>query len=100
MKRLYQLIITACNNIQNNAGRMHRFNPISFACNHLVGKDHTHLHRIIVGIPVIVLGVAISKYGIGLSGPIHIMLDGIGYLVHGIGAIPFIEIVDKWSRRD
>jgi hypothetical protein len=100
MKKLYRLLMAAMAAISASTVRLQHFNPISLCCNHLVGKNHTHSHRMVVGTGIILLGVLISKSGIGLSGPIHLALDGIGYLVHGVGAIPYLEIIEKWSRKD
>lgn len=61
-------------------------------CNHLIGKNHSSGHRMIAGVFVMGIGVAIAKSG----GEVHMFLihyvtDMVGYLVHGIGCLPFVE---------
>jgi len=60
--------------------------------NHLIGNQHTQGHRMFIGAIVIIIGVVISKGSahIGLS-VMHYFGDAVGYLVHGIGTIPYIE---------
>lgn len=61
-------------------------------CNHLIGHDHSKGHRMVAGVVVMGIGVAIAKSG----GEIHLFMihyvaDMVGYLVHGIGCLPFVE---------
>lgn len=89
--------MTTTNNINNNAARhVQRFNPITILCDHLVGKNHTHGHRMMVGVAVIIVGVFVAKTGAGTPAVVHILTDAIGYGVHGIGLVPFVEIFEKW----
>jgi hypothetical protein len=68
-------------------------------CNHLMGEEHTDFHRCTVGTCFIIIGVAISKVGIFFSMQvIQGGLDGIGYLIHAAGTVPFIELVTKNAK--
>lgn len=58
-------------------------------CNHVMGKNHSINHRVVVGIIFIYSGVLIA--GFFQSGILHIIFDGVGYCVHGIGSIPLVE---------
>jgi hypothetical protein len=63
-------------------------------CNHLIDEKHSHSHRMIVGVLIMVIGVSVSKIPVTIT-MIHFFLDGIGYAIHGIGLIPFIETLSK-----
>lgn len=64
--------------------------------NQLVGEHHTRFHRCLVGAVIMFVGVAIAKsahdfevmrFGHYLS----YLVDLVGYAVHGIGAVPYVE---------
>lgn len=60
--------------------------------NHLVGENHTMRHRKITGVFIIMVGVIVAKSGNLISiHIIHYLCDAVGYLIHGIGTIPFVE---------
>ena len=71
---------------------MKTLNVARHLCDHVVGKKHSHAHRMVAGSIVMACGVLIAKIHVEamLAG---LMVDGLGYLVHGIGAIPFVEAV-------
>lgn len=57
-----------------------------------VGKEHKQSHRMVAGITIMTVGVAIAKASDFLHiHEAHFMLDMVGYAVHGLGATPFIE---------
>lgn len=64
---------------------------------HLIGPNHTPIHRKVVGVLIMVFGGSL----IGIIGEIghsvmaHILGDVIGNGVHGIGLIPFIKDVER-----
>lgn len=59
---------------------------------HVVGTHHTLGHRMLCGIVIMVFGVGTAKASVLVhSMPLHMGLDLVGYLIHAIGAIPFIE---------
>lgn len=61
-------------------------------CNHLFGEKHSHIHRMSAGMVVMTCGVLISKSAGDVHYVIvHLLADGIGYMIHGIGAVPYIE---------
>jgi hypothetical protein len=68
--------------------------PASFICEHLFGKNHTHGHRIIVGVVIMLVGVTISKGAMMFEGIIvHYLMDAVGYGIHGIGLAPTLEYI-------
>lgn len=61
---------------------------------HLCGEKHSVVHRRVVGVVIIVLGVVVAKSG-GEGIILHIVFDAFGYALHGIGLIPFVEAIEK-----
>lgn len=60
-------------------------------CNHVLGEKHTIVHRKVAGFFTMVGGVVLS---IGVSEYAHsfeIIGHLVGYALHGIGLMPFIE---------
>ncbi len=69
-----------------------RLNVVRPVCDSLVGKHHTVRHRMITGVIIMVIGVAIAKV-VGHS-PYAMLAgigDGVGYALHGLGLMPFAE---------
>lgn len=61
-------------------------------CIHLIGKNHTLHHRMGAGVILMTIGVMISKSAAGISVYlVSFVGDMIGYLIHGIGTLPFGE---------
>lgn len=81
---------------------MVHIDPVKIVCNHLIGDNHTKTHKLTIGAFIMIIGVTISKSIIflGEGSFIIIIVDGIGYLIHGIGAVPYVEIVLKLSRNE
>lgn len=74
--------------------RIHKINLMYVICDHLVGEDHSSLHRKIAGVVVMATGVIIAKSGHFIPFECgEYICDGVGYLVHGIGAVPFVESI-------
>jgi len=67
-------------------------------CNNLLSKNHKQYHRMFVGAIIIGFGVMIAK--IEILPIIHTFCEAIGYLIHGIGSIPFIESLSKLVHDD
>lgn len=70
-----------------------------YVCHHLVGEDHPKSHRMIVGAIVMTTGVVIVK----LMSPIHflqlhIIGDILGYGIHALGSVPFIDHIIENSK--
>lgn len=59
--------------------------------NHLVGENHSLGHRMIIGAVIIFGGVAIAAVGHGEQWLFAYLIDGTGYLIHAMGAVPYIE---------
>lgn len=59
-------------------------------CVHLIGEEHSVHHRMGVGVITMAIGVVIAK---STSGIYFVQFAGelLGYLIHGIGSIPFVE---------
>jgi hypothetical protein len=75
-----------------NVNIIKRLNLIRMACDHIASDSFTPKHHMAIGAVVMVVGVAVSKG----AGAIHyiaieFMGDIVGYLIHGIGCVPFIE---------
>ena len=63
-------------------------------CTHLMGKEHTILHRICVGAVFMALGTIIGNIHLGVPHG-DLITSGTGGLVHAIGATPVIEALSK-----
>lgn len=68
-------------------------------CNHLIEEKHSHCHRMVVGAIIMVIGVSISKIAVSIT-VLHFFLDGVGYAIHGIGLIPFIDTLSKRGEEE
>lgn len=66
-------------------------------CEHLFGEEHTHKHRMVFGVVFMVIGVGVSKCFVQIQ-VLHLVCDGIGYALHGMGTLPFIEQLQKMLR--
>jgi hypothetical protein len=69
------------------------FNIPKVICNHLVGKNHSKLHRHIVGIIFIALGVVIAD--LFERGIAHSITECLGGIVQGVGTIPLLEKITE-----
>ena len=84
---------------------LRKINSMHFLCDHLFGEEHTHRHRMMVGAGVMFCGVAIASAGAECHYfGVHFLSETIGYLVHGIGAVPYAEsmvaLVAAWNNSD
>ncbi len=57
---------------------------------HILGENHHPFHRISIGVIIMIIGVSIAKIHSPIT-IVTILIDGTGYTLHGIGAIPIIE---------
>lgn len=63
-------------------------------CNHLLGENHSATHRYTIGIVIMSTEVGLTKAAFLVDiGFIHAIADLIGYGIHGVGALPFVEKV-------
>lgn len=73
-----------------------KVNVSKVICNHLIGKEHSHGHRILVGVVITILGLVIGETFGSVSLFPHIILlsiKGIGGIVQGVGAVPIVEFL-------
>ena len=71
---------------------LNKINAARVISDHLVGKHHTERRRMVVGVVIMSVGVGIS--GAGAEVGVHavkFVAEAIGYLIHGIGCVPFID---------
>lgn len=59
-------------------------------CNHLLGKQHTIVHRMLVGVAIMCVGVAFVELTASIH-VVHYVTNIAGYGIHAVGATPFIE---------
>jgi|SRR5882724_13168565 len=62
------------------------------ASNHLIGKHHTYLHRVGVGLVIMQAGGAI----VDLAASVHwfgvgLLIKSVGWAIHGAGVAPLAE---------
>lgn len=63
-------------------------------CTHMLGKEHSTAHHMIVGAVVMCAGVLIAKTtGHHPNEIIAFFGDAVGYGVHGLGLTPFVEAI-------
>lgn len=60
-------------------------------CHWCLGHDHHISHRMIVGLMVMAVGVIIAKAGHHYPGFIAHASDLIGFFIHALGAVPYLE---------
>ncbi len=71
-----------------------RCNVVTPLASLVFGRDHQTAHRLLAGTLVMAIGVIIAKYvGHAPNTIVAHLGDGLGYGLHGIGLIPFIESV-------
>lgn len=69
-----------------------RADPTRHICNNLVGKEHPFAHRATVGILIMIAGVLVAHIVVEAE-MLKLMLDTIGYAMHGAGLTPFVELI-------
>jgi len=81
------------------ANRFGFLNVPHYVCTHLLGEHHSEGHRMVVGVLVMIFGVTVSKaFATSPSLILHYGADTLGYAIHGIGAIPFVERVSALGK--
>lgn len=69
-----------------------KLNIVRTICTNLVGKHHSFHHRAIVGVCVMLTGVVVAKsVGHHEVQIVALLGDTLGYGLHGVGLIPFVE---------
>jgi hypothetical protein len=81
-------------NKQTGANRFHPDVPKTVR-EHLMGKNYSNRHKFIFGTLIMTFGIGIVKASLFVDSFIlHFLADGIGYLLHGVGAIPVIKSIE------
>lgn len=70
-----------------------KFNPIRFIATHLIGKNHTIHHRIVIGSLIICLAYLLVSY-VEIKA-IHYAVEGFSEIMKGCGAMPFLELIEN-----
>lgn len=70
-----------------------RVNVIRPICSVVLGKNHSILHRMVAGFLMAAVGVFVAKHG--ASWVNEYLADGVGYGLHGVGLVPFIEYLSE-----
>lgn len=64
--------------------------------NHVVGENHTQVHRRIFGLAIMFIGVGMAHVSAHISSIIiSICGDLVGYSLHGTGLIPFLHDLEN-----
>jgi len=66
------------------------FNVPYHICDHFLGESHSFGHRIFVGSIFVFLGTCIAQIHVGIW-ICDILYEGGGFVVHAVGAVPFVE---------
>lgn len=66
---------------------------------HLLGQNHSPRHKFIFGSLIMFFGISIVKGSYVIDSTIiHFFADGVGYLLHGIGAIPIVKAIEEGGK--
>jgi hypothetical protein len=72
-----------------------KLNLSKWIASHLIGKNHSIIHRQITGIAIMIFGVGLAKLFGELSiDYVRFFGDILGYGLHGIGLIPFVHTIE------
>lgn len=87
--------------IKSSKSILDSVNLPKYVCHRLVGEDHPKSHRMIAGALVMAVGVIVAK----TMAPIHffqlhILGDIIGYGIHALGAVPFIDHIIESNKEN
>lgn len=76
---------------------LQRLDLSKLIAHHVVGHDHTKVHRRTVGFIIAVLGVGLVFLAKEFStSPLaHFFGDLFGYFLHAVGAIPFLKYFES-----
>lgn len=75
---------------------LHHVNVPRMLCDHMLGEKRSTHHRMAVGTVVMVCGVLIAK---ATSHAAYELVEVAGYLVHGVGAVPYVDALVMAVRR-
>jgi hypothetical protein len=71
---------------------VHIVNLPKHICKVALGADHPIYHRLTAGAGFMVVGVLVSKIPFAYE-TVRLVFDGIGYFIHGLGSVPFVELL-------
>lgn len=75
---------------------LNHINVAKHLSNHIIGEHHTPGHRKTFGAIIMMIGVLIVKLTLMFDAWIlHFLGDVIGFAIHGVGLIPFVNDVEK-----
>jgi hypothetical protein len=77
-----------------------KYNIMMMLCNHIVGTQHTRTHRRIAGLIFMVIGVYIAGYCQSTVILFKITGDVVGFGLHGIGLMPYIEVFEGKKQKE
>lgn len=81
-------------NKQTRASFWEKFHLNETVGSHLTGEHHTRKHKFMFGTLIMLLGVSVVKASMMIDhGIVHFMGDTVGFLIHGIGAIPVVDSI-------
>ena len=73
---------------------LRRVNVVRTACDHMMGPNHSTVHRILAGGVVMLVGVVLAKYaGHHEVVVVQYVGDLVGYGIHGLGLTPIAEVL-------
>ena len=80
---------------------IHFVNIPRHICRALIGEHHTHGHRMVAGAVLMTLGVTVSHVA-GGTGILLVVYAGdlLGYAIHGIGVVPFLDFLLEEASQD
>lgn len=66
---------------------------------HIFGQNHTHGHKITIGVLIMWAGVYLVRFISDVPLPLmHMLADVIGYGIHGVGLSPYIDYLQEKAR--
>ena len=66
---------------------------ILFIFHHLLDKKKSEHHRLLTGLTIMLIGVSLTKVVLIFDSVlIHTFADTIGYGLHALGSVPFVDI--------
>lgn len=69
-----------------------KVNLVGIVCDHVLSENHSHLHRVVAGVLVAMVGVLIAhNLGHSHNQAIAVAGDGVGYTLHGLGIAPILD---------
>lgn len=83
----------------NKKAILEKLNVPRIICFHLLGENHSEYHRMSVGVIIMASGVLMAEFNSGII-IIHFIGNMFGYLLHGIGSIPFVEELSKYLAKN